>query len=407
MIGNQSSKRDLKNVVRELKSVELAKFQFLNLDEVRTAYGDRWPTERMRVLGVAEQFLDKRIGHADVLIRGDDGFVLVSGHTDSWQASVQAHSLAQGLNRFFLGERQEGQISYAVEVRHATVSVDEFSANVGNLKHAERVPPFPTVGAGLDEASPITLRFAPVWDAGRQAITTYNVVPDATMRETRDGVRFQPDMTPPQLHAEIDELVLRSSEAALKSLVQKGGKAFIGVTIHVDTILRIETRARIFSVLNDFDKDLLRYRTLRLMGVRPGYPRLYLEDAVRALSARLPRVMIAVRPEEPSMHSLLNCGATGAGYVWEADIVPKLSGPFWRKLRADAALARERKKQFFVDGHLSREDVEACVACGVSLISSAALWPSEPTPASARQWQLNSGSRNTNGKPERVAMPTP
>ena len=60
-------------------TLDVAQFQYIGLEQIRTSYAERWPGKRERVARVAQHFISRRVAVDDVLIAGADGFLVVFG----------------------------------------------------------------------------------------------------------------------------------------------------------------------------------------------------------------------------------------------------------------------------------------------------------------------------------------
>ena len=82
------------------------------------------------------------------------------------------------------------------------------------------------------------------------------------------------------------------SEAGIQRLFGSGQKALVGVSVHISSLTSPSSRARILTTLEGFSRDLLRYRLLKITGVAPGFPRIYLAEIVAALKLRVPNCAV-------------------------------------------------------------------------------------------------------------------
>src|SRR5689334_11055777 len=89
-VANDDAISRLRAIARSRENVDVAQLQFVGLDRIRQAYGDRWPSHQNRIQDAAETYLRKRLGEADVMIRGEGGFLVVMGGA----AGPEAHAAA-------------------------------------------------------------------------------------------------------------------------------------------------------------------------------------------------------------------------------------------------------------------------------------------------------------------------
>lgn len=369
----------IREIARQRSTVDVAQFQFVNLTAIQQAYGARWEAEQARVMETARTFICRRMGPDDVLVPCENGFLLLSGQDNSLDASVHAHAVAQALNRFFTGERPSSP--FRVEADHQTLSIEDLPRHMTDVRSLENASVVRGAADALPADDEVRMGFLPIWDARLEAMTSYNVDPyDVATGCSIAGYRFEPEAASPARLAEVDELALRASEIALHTLARNGAKAIIGVTLHINTLVKLEQRSRLLSLLSTFDQSFFCYRKITIAGVKPGFPRLYLNETVKAFSARLPRVVVAMSAEESNFSTAIDCGAWGVGYMLPSQSTAAAGSGFWRKMRSDAAAAHARGRKFCVEGAFTTSEVQACAACGVDFMASQLVWPRLATP---------------------------
>ena len=85
-VGQSASRADLGDLIARLRTmaqgrsaIDVAQLHFVELNDIKQAYGDRWAEQKTRIQDTAEAFLQRRMGTSDILIRGDNGFLVVLG----------------------------------------------------------------------------------------------------------------------------------------------------------------------------------------------------------------------------------------------------------------------------------------------------------------------------------------
>jgi len=377
----------LRNIARNGQAIDVAQVQFVGLDQVRAAYGERWRVERDRIQDVARAFIAKRIHNEDVLIPCDNGFIIVFSAADSTDAALTAHSVGQSLNQFFLGD--EATKHFKVDITHETVPVQGFSEFMNGLQGTDaskarcgEIQPEPAV-----DAAGFGLQFQPVWDVKHEAVTSYYAeATDLKSGERIAGYQFEENVFVTSRLLEIDEVTLRASEVAMRSMFEAGKKAILGVSIHVSSLLKLENRSRILHIISQLDPELCKYRAIKLCGVVPGFPRLYLKDTVSFLSAHIPNVVVSMSAAEDDFSTALDCEAAGLGYTVPPGARLAEDPNFFAKVRKDAAAARVRSKRFFVEGRLTARQAHQCAQCGIDMLASPLVWPPTKAPSGVFKW---------------------
>jgi hypothetical protein len=384
----------LRTLVRGRTTIDVAQFQFIGLEEIQRAYGDKWPEQKARIHDIAHGYIAKRIEPNDVLIRGADGFLLVSGSKTGRDAEVAALTLTQGLNEFFVGEvNDRPEPRFGVTSRE--VPANNLVESLGNLDFVTPAPAAAEAPSPEGTAAPtIEWRFEPLWDVRREALTSYVVVPVATDTGVRiPGYQFEdPSGRTPNLTA-LDEANLKVSEQAIQKLFASGKKALIGVSVHVSSLANNASRTRLFSIMEQFDRNLLRYKTLKIAGIAPGFPRLYLGEIMAQLKARMPNIVLGAAWDEPDVATLVQAGSLGFGFTLPRSVTgpsPAVAqATLLAKIRSAAEAAHAAKKPFFVEGAITPELAVRLCATGVDNMSSPLIWKPLTAPDTVVKWSAD------------------
>jgi hypothetical protein len=379
----------LRAVSQGRDAVDIAQFEFIGLEEIAAAYGERWPANKARIQGVAEDFLQRRMDRGDVLIKAAGGFVMVFGSRIGAEAHAAAGSLTHGLNEFFLGEIAETPTP-RFGVTTQTVDVKELAESLGNAAFAT---PAPAPAEQVEDAglSDLDWRFQPVWDVKRETLSSWYVTPYLRTTASRvPGYLFESTAPRAAQFAAIDEASLAVSEQALRHLSQQNKQALVGVSLHASSLTNLSTRQRLLSTIDRLDRQFFRYRLLKISGVAPGFPRLYLNEIVNALRIRIPNVVIGAAWDEPDMAGLLSAGAVAVGVALPATITNSQAivptPVFLRKLAADLQAAHTARVRFFVEGQIERELTGRIAFAGADNICSPRIWPACDAPDRMLKW---------------------
>ncbi|MDP3739487.1 MAG: hypothetical protein Q8R02_19015 [Hyphomonadaceae bacterium] len=399
--------RRIKRLADANQAINAAQIQFIALEEIATAYGDRWRAERGRIMPAAAAFISKRTKHDDVLIPCDNGFIIVFADPDPANAAVAAHAIGRSLRSVFFGAdatfQQERETTF-----HPTPSADPVDTNDLDAKgHSQTVCRESPPDLAADAAG-LSFRFQPVWDVKRQAVTTYYIEPVNLLTGQRvGGYQFEkPGGVTPRF-LEIDDRLLRISETVMRSLFQTGRKAIVGVSIHISSLTKQAHRQRILETISQFDAQLLQYRAIKVSAVEPGFPRRYLRDTVSFLSAQIPHIVVGMSAAEENFSTALDCGAWGLGYTIPPDSALAHEAGFFSKLTRDAAAARASGKRFFVEGHLTPTQALQCAECGVDFLASPIVWPPLQSIRGVLRWNSSRlGVRRIGADPSPSLRPT-
>ena len=375
----------LRSIARDRALIDVAQFRFIGLAEIERQYGGRWLAARARVHEIAQGFLEENIGESDLLIEGADGFLVVFASKSGTESAIAGIGLSQGLNQFLLG--QIGERAPRVNVRLYSTPAAELEASLDALP-----PGFaPEMSAtNKDLSDTIDWRFQPCWDVRREALTSYHVTPYVKASGApASGYLFEAAAGKAN-YAAIDEASLHVSEKALKQLLSNGLKCFIGVSVHVSSLASAATRAQLIKTIARFDRGLQRYRTIKIAGVAPGFPRLYLAEIMGALRMHVSNISIAASADEPDVAGLVNAGASVLGFT----LSDKAIGPntsivqpnLLARIRNACNRAHASGKSFFVEGAFGRELAMQIRACGVDYLSTPEIWAPCKAPVGAARW---------------------
>ena len=88
----------LRLMAQDRETLDVAQFQFIGLEEIQNAYGDRWPANRARIFSIAESFLKRRVDGCDLLISANNGFLVVfDGASRAVQCGLAMTSAARDM----------------------------------------------------------------------------------------------------------------------------------------------------------------------------------------------------------------------------------------------------------------------------------------------------------------------
>jgi hypothetical protein len=385
-IDNLTSR--LRAIAKGRETLDVAQFQFIDLEEVRCSYGDRWPENKARILNIAEGFLRRRVDSADLLINAGGGFIVVFGSASGMAAEAAAGSLSHDLNEFFLGDVGETPSPRFGASTHA-MPVKDLAESLGDVAVVPPAPREVVVGPAQ-----IDWRYQPVWDVKREILSSWYVTPYSKATNERvPGYHFEGLAGNATQFAAIDEASLLNSEQGLQNLIANGKQALIGVSLHATSLTNLTTRARLLAMIDKLDKRYFRYRVIKIAGVAPGFPRLYINEIVSVLRAKIPNVVIGAAWDEPDLAKLLQSGPVAVGVSLPKSVVDVGAAvstlTLMRKLSADILSAHNAHKPFFVEGMIPHDLGLKLSHAGVDNISSPRIWPAGGMPDGMLKWPLS------------------
>lgn len=139
----------LKQALTGKNTVEMGQFKWVNLDMVRREAGGDWDRLRRKIYSASGDFIERRLGEGDVLLRCQGGFMIIFGTLEGDAAAEKVEEISLALNVFFLGDRILRSLKVEAEAR--SISPEEFMQIVATSKplmdEVEEEPP----AAELDE----------------------------------------------------------------------------------------------------------------------------------------------------------------------------------------------------------------------------------------------------------------
>lgn len=378
----------VRGIARGRSTLDVAKFNFIGLDEVREAYGARWEAQAAKVQDAAETYLRRRLGSSDLLVRAEGGFIAVFGAVSGNEAETATLSLLHGVNEFFLGDANQLPVPRMHAVAQS-LPTSGLAEAFGDLAIAE--PPAPGLTFGLGD---LEWRFQPVWDVKREVLSSWYVAPYIKYTGARmPGYLFEAGSPRAQQFWSVDEASLWVSEQALKTLDDRGKKALVGVSLHILSLTNLTVRAKLFGCIERLDHTLLKYRLFKIAAVPPGFPRMYLNEIVAGLKARLPIVVVGAAWDERDVAGLLHSGADAVGLALTLAVTnpksPVSPSVVLGRVAEAVRLAHHAKRRLFVEGPLDRDWVIRLRDIGVDNITSPRVWSPFSEPDGMLRWSAD------------------
>ena len=380
--------RRLREAANAQSVIDVANFQFVGLEDIRLAYGDRWSSHKKKILEVSRHFLTKRVGDKDILIPGASGFVIVFSRMDGASSATRAKELSNELNSFILGELDD-PLGPSTNVETHEVYIDDFVDMIETPPDKAKSQNQATTTKQDDSA--LNWRFQPTWNVKREALSGYYV---SALTQTPGlvvpGYLCDDTNYTPSFFERLDEQALALSEQALKDMFEAGRRALIGVSIHVNTLANAEARGRLLRLMNSFDKNLFPYRIVKVSSIPPGFPTLYLEEIVRFLKPYAPNISMSVSSEETDFPALIRMDVQAIGVALSPSMMVRPSpiqiNLLFERIKVVTSLCRPKKILTYVEGPFSAQLAMRMCALGVDLLASSTIWQPMETPAGMLSW---------------------
>lgn len=320
----------LKERLKGRGHIDLGQFQIINLDLVRLKTGERWSTIREKIFSISEHFIEKRLDSADVLVRCNEGFLVIFAALDQEAAGRRTEQISTELNCFFLGD----EILRSLRIRSRSERVS--TARLAEIMAARGAHDSPEVATptrpandnrqnGLTgQTTPInfdfrrkeSVVFRPVWDSRHHAVTTQFAAPRLTELLTGRTCFGYETLRGGDKSQDYFELDRRTADEGIRHLAEgvgSGRHLSVCVPVHTRTLLTRATRLQFFNLLATLPDYLRRYFFIRIDGIDSGTPASTIQDMCRTLHPFAASTLARLPANYRHFDRFAGCGVTVIG----------------------------------------------------------------------------------------------
>jgi hypothetical protein len=361
------------------------------LDEIKSEAGPRWEKLRGSVSAHLESLLRQKLGSSDFFVQLDDTAFLVSMPETSAEASqIFCLRIAHELHTSMLGhcELRHLRLAKAVrldddEIQTAEIAGPELvhlasMAGLDCISESERLAARRAAPrAAAPKAREFSHRYMPLWDAQREAITTWRCVTDPA-----------PGASPAaslDLKVELAAALSRIAHGArsLSEHMKVGTRFLVSVPLSYDTLTSPTGRMEIASACRALSAALRPYLIFEIGDLPYGVPQSRLSELVcilkpfcRAVAAVLPpRTSNFGDYQSAGVHAIgISLAAMGAGAGEMENEVYKLC----------LAAKRLHMLSFVLDA-LTSDAVRLARGHGANLISSPLVGSAVASPSAVKR----------------------
>ena len=345
----------------------------VSLERIKQQIGERWSKSQDSTWNHLNNLLRQRLAPTDFYAQLDATTVLIcQPELAADKARGCCLAIAQDLHHMLFG---------------AACTPDETLIYRGRLEgDAIEAEPIEaeTMAEAAEEARPAAAdpayrhRFVPIWDAPKEAVTTYRCV--SVLEEQADfgrngRARQELAVTRARLVHATDILWRRLS----------GGDRFLAwIPLSYDVIGTQLSRVEIAAVCRGLPRDLRPYLIFEISDLPHGVPQSRLADLVGSVRPFCRGVVAQVPPRTASYGAYMGVGLHGIG-------ISAAAGSTKEALADLAALAAATKRQRMVSFCLdvaSDEVFAAARANGVGLVSGAMIGAPQPAPLAVHRLGL-------------------
>lgn len=358
----------------------------IGLDHIRSATGARWEKSRHSVWAHLENLLRQRLAPTDFYTRLDDVSMLVSlPALGMEEAQICCLRVAQELNAMMMGssEPEDVILQRAVPAPDGGIATEhipairlrELASRGGMSEHAAQ----PRTASGAAEPGELRHRFQPVWNAQKQAVTTWRCFSIAPPHA--------PAVPTPQASLRHELAMTRSriqhATRILSEKLQVQQRFLLWLPLSFEMMSAPVSRMEIAAALRELPGELRPYLMFEIENLPYGVPQSRLSELVGALKP-FGRGVVAQLPARTANYSAyLGAGLHGIGLSLNSETV-RGAEMLTEIFKLGVASARQSVMSFVLD-IASEELLEAARASGISLISGPLVGETADSPAPVRR----------------------
>jgi hypothetical protein len=367
----------LKRTVTERRTFDAAQVKIVGLADVRRAAGNRWDAMKTRVRTNSMNFLQGALGEEDILIPCGDGFLIIYADGDRRDLSEETETLQTALNTFYMGDEALSECRARV-TSHILSSRDVVGLLAGAPEDL------------LESAHRPAIKFAPVCNIAREAITSYFATP-VNIDNGLPKAGYNPDYRATGQHADCDfatlDLTILDQAISEATRVSDGPqRCLVGFSTHITTLKNRAGRERILERLRATPIPIRRHLVSKIAEIDAGTPLFNLVEWVGYLRHTTSDVSLEFHPSAKNFDGLENTRATAAGFV--LPLPPMVTAETRARChttitRWRLALQRQRMR-LFVDGVNDAFLLSSACNEAVDYVTSDLQWPLTPRASGVR-----------------------
>ncbi len=384
----------LKRHLASNEHVDISQYQFINMEAVQAAAGDRWTAVRERVFVASRSIIEKRLSEEDLIIPCASGFLVVYVSAAGVEAEALTQTIKADMTAFFLGEDMLRLLQ--VDAHAERLTVEEFArtlqaaqaetltqvAGAAMGASAARKPAAPdglTYHPVKDPGPAVTPRpdevlFAPAWDPRREAVASFFALPRARTPGNdrwRYGSAILRGALKPEQRLEFELEVLEQTMTRFERFCAKGGRCGLIVPVNYAVIANPRTRVPYAGAVSKLPEHLRRTLLMRVEEAPLDAPATTLTEALRTLANYCAQMFVHAPVATYSLARLEGAGASWVGCSLPGRRPEVFKGDLARFL----ALAKRQRFGAYIDQLTSWEGVKAALASEARLLIGPAVAP--------------------------------
>jgi hypothetical protein len=374
----------LKRHLASAETLDVSRYQFVNMEAVRSAAGAIWPEVRARVFLASRSIIERRIAEDDLIVQCATGFLVIYKATTGNLAEQTTARIRADLERFFLGERFADLLR--VHATSETLTPAEFEAALAEAGLESGAPPPPAPAPAPRTSHPGLLKsldYYAAWDVRKEAVASYFVRPVVT--ETENGphlgeASLSATLSRPEDRLAFDQAVLARACASLKTLLRAGTRCALIVPAGYSAMSNARLRAGYVTALAHLPREVKKLIWVRLVGAPGDTPASVIAETGRTLLPYTGQLFLDADICSVTLERQMQSDAHWLG----ARLPDKLTEAARQDVERFLALAKRTGRPVYFDGVHDWERLRYASRTPARLLVGAAIGRHESPPAPFR-----------------------
>ncbi len=373
----------------ETGSINFNGYHFVNLETVKQITGKAWPGLHKKIFDSCEVFLEKRLTDDDLIIKLNDGFLVVFAHINNQEAAQKGKQLGEEIVCFFIGEQAFKDIQ--LNSRISQINIEDLDEKIENIKKDSHILPLIEVGQIQDESlnweteisDVIQLTYRPVWDNKNEIITSNTCIPylaiNGLLRHGRDIVAEDESL---ELLRNLDMFMLKQSQRISGDIARKNNPCVITVTVSYRTLNDRAARIAYYNQLSKTPKRLRKFFLICVDEIPSGAPQTALIEIFRPLKNLCGATLVHSLPIEIQFSSFFACGISLFGFSLQDYLQQEqeLSSHQLEKISYFCEQAQKLNAMVYLTQVVDMDHLPVLKSAGVRYLSGPCIGKESPLP---------------------------
>ena len=372
------------------KSQSAGKMQFLDIERIRTEFGDRWLMVADKAQTIVENVIRARIGPADVMAPySDDSYLVIYAELDEGRARLQTQAIAREIRERLLGELQ---LEHYVRAFVAEVPPEKPAGSVlewvnqtvsKSLDIAPQRSGKTGDGAAAKRAGEVSVCYRPTLFAAKSVISIHDCHPlrmDAD-RRILHGVEAYP-RSDAAVTFEVDRALLEQGIHDLHAMIKSGTAGVIQVPLHAGSML-VHSNFLLIDLIRSVHPNERKYLVLDMMGIEGTGLMSRLPEIVATLNPFCRAISARVSLDFQDFEALAKIGISTIGSDLEA--LTSTEGMV-AKIQRFVSAAQRAKQSVFLFGVHDTTSLSAFKSMGVAYMNGRAIARPTALPHGVHPW---------------------